>query len=269
MTLPRFVGRYEVREEIARGGFAVVVKAWDEELDCLVALKILHESLADDARIERRFVQEARLLRRVSSPNVITVHDVGRLNDGRPYFVLDYADRGTLRMRLDAPGLKRPLGSRCLLPLVEAIAEGLKAIHQAGLVHRDIKPENIFFQKTRNLVAGAANPLATGHADDSECGLVAPDERVLVGDLGIAKDVVRDGNFPTIIGGSPLYLAPEQNDASAEITAAADVYAATAVLWHAITGKPPPTPDRLDDQLTALDPAWLDVMKQGLAVDPA
>ncbi|MGB5494499.1 MAG: protein kinase, partial [Sedimenticolaceae bacterium] len=110
MTLPRFVGRYEVREEIARGGFAVVVKAWDEELDCLVALKILHESLADDARIERRFVQEARLLRRVSSPNVITVHDVGRLNDGRPYFVLDYADRGTLRMRLDAPGLKRPLG---------------------------------------------------------------------------------------------------------------------------------------------------------------
>ena len=133
MTLPRFVGRYEVREEIARGAFAVVVKAWDEELDCLVALKILHEALADDSGLERRFLQEARLLRRVSSPHVVTVHDVGRLNDGRPYFVLDYADRGTLRSRLDAPGLQRPLAGRCLLPLVEAIAEGLNAVHQAGL----------------------------------------------------------------------------------------------------------------------------------------
>ena len=116
MTLPRFVGRYEVREEIARGGFAVVVKAWDEELECLVALKILHEALATDDRIEQRFLQEARLLRRVNSPHVITVHDVGRLNDGRPYFVLDFADRGTLQDRLEGADLQRPLGGRWSRP---------------------------------------------------------------------------------------------------------------------------------------------------------
>ena len=64
MTLPRFVGRYEVREEIARGGFAVVVKAWDEELECLVALKILHESLANDDRIEQR-IEALRIIAQV------------------------------------------------------------------------------------------------------------------------------------------------------------------------------------------------------------
>src|SRR6266511_1743575 len=109
MTLPSYVGRYEVRKEIARGGFAVVVQAWDEELHSLVALKILHQNLASEEEVQLRFLEEARLLRRIRSPNVITVHDVGRLNDGRPYFVMDFADRGTLAPRLDRkPGSRAP-----------------------------------------------------------------------------------------------------------------------------------------------------------------
>src|SRR6185503_13542861 len=106
MSLPSYVGRYKVRREIARGGFAVVVQAWDEELHSLVALKILHEDLASNEEIQLRFLEEARLMRRIRSPNVVTVHDVGRLNDGRPYFVMDFADRGTL-----APRLERKAGS--------------------------------------------------------------------------------------------------------------------------------------------------------------
>ena len=101
MTLPSYVGRYEVRKEIGRGGFAVVVQAWDEELQSLVALKILHGELAHDEEFQLRFLEEARLLRRIRSSNVVTVHDVGRLNDGRPYFVMDFADRGTLAPRLE------------------------------------------------------------------------------------------------------------------------------------------------------------------------
>src|SRR5262245_58254894 len=104
MTLPSYVGRYEVRKEIASGGFALVVQAWDEELQSLVALKILHRELAHDEEVQLRFLEEARLLRRIRSSNVVTVHDVGRLNDGRPYFVMDFADRGTLAPRLDRGG---------------------------------------------------------------------------------------------------------------------------------------------------------------------
>src|SRR5262250_1480007 len=137
MTLPSYVGRYEVRKEIASGGFALVVQAWDEELQSLVALKILHRELAHDEEVQTRFLEEARLLRRIRSPNVVTVHDVGRLDDGRPYFVMDYADRGTLAPRLEyKPG--RPGGDpRSIMLLVDAVADGLSAIHEAGVVHRD------------------------------------------------------------------------------------------------------------------------------------
>ena len=76
--LPSYVGRFEVRNEIATGGFAVVLKAWDEELECFVALKILRHELAANKENQLRFLEEARLLRRIRSPNVVTVHDVGR-----------------------------------------------------------------------------------------------------------------------------------------------------------------------------------------------
>src|SRR3546814_13093191 len=77
MTLPSYVGRYRVCSEIARGGFASVVRAWDEELESLVAIKILHPNLANDEGIRTRFLDGARLLRRIRSTNVVTVHEIG------------------------------------------------------------------------------------------------------------------------------------------------------------------------------------------------
>src|SRR5262245_63382024 len=108
MSLPSCVGRYAVRQEIARGGFAIVALAWDEELASAVALKILGFAEGEaDADLQERFIKEARLLRRVRSYHVVTVHDVGRLSDGRAYFVMDLADRGTL-----ADWLKRRSSSK-------------------------------------------------------------------------------------------------------------------------------------------------------------
>src|SRR5262249_12647859 len=183
MALPSYVGRYEVRKEIARGGFAVVVQAWDEELESLVAVKILHRELANEEEVRTRFLEEARLLRRIRSPNVVTVHDVGRLEDGRPYFVMDYADRGTLAPRREHKPGSHARDAQDIMLLVDAVADGLSAIHEAGVVHRDIKPANILFQLASRGPPNGGGPATTSSAP----ALVRADERVLVGDLGIAK----------------------------------------------------------------------------------
>ena len=278
--LPAFVGRYEIRGEIDRGSFAAVALAWDEELQCQVALKILHSA---DPDTEQRFLNEARMLRRVRAPNVVTVHDIGRLSDGRPYFVLNYADRGVLADRVSGPlnisngntqtqpnSANDDNGSanlQALLYLVDALADGLTAIHAVGLVHRDIKPANILFESIRRaaVTADTQSNIQTLPASL----LVATDERVLVGDLGIAKDLTISGNEPTLLGGTPHYLAPEQLDAHATITPATDIYAASAVLWKVLTGRQPPLPDQLSDQVGMLPEFWQRIVEQGMQREPA
>lgn len=265
MTLPAYVGRYEIRDEIARGGFAVVVLAWDEELQSTVALKILHQDLAENEELQKRFLQEARLLRRVRAPNVITVHDVGRLNDGRPYFVLDFADRGTLETRLLRRSNAEVPDTQSIIALVDALADGLSALHEAGLVHRDIKPANILFQLSRR---GSANYEYGIDSKTPQHKLIIPEERILVGDLGIAKDTETRGSLPTLIGGTPHYRAPEQIDLDGVITPSADVYAATAILWNLLTGQQPPEPNLVSQRLDSLPTAWREVIEAGMALNP-
>ncbi|MBX2885017.1 MAG: protein kinase [Granulosicoccus sp.] len=318
LALPSYVGRYEIRGEIDRGSFAIVALAWDEELESQVALKILDSA---DPATEKRFLTEARLLRRVRAPNVVTVHDVGRLSDGRPYFVLDYADRGTLADRVQGPlqlgtlsQLSPPTQNyptrnqfterqftntrrteefvssdnsavpgpdadnagrlQSLLLLVDAMADGLAAIHAVGLVHRDIKPANILFESTRRTVLSTVDDdgivVKSGAAPGVESTLlVGADERVLVGDLGIAKDLSLGEDQPTLIGGTPYYLAPEQLDAKATLAPAADIYACTAVLWKVLTGRQPPASDQLTHQLSVLPEIWQPIVELGMHADPA
>ena len=265
MTLPSFVGRYEVRKEIGRGGFAVVVQAWDEELQSLVALKILHRELAHDEEVQLRFLEEARLLRRIRSSNVVTVHDVGRLNDGRPYFVMDFADRGTLTPRLDRKSGYGAPDPQSIIALVDAVADGLTAIHDAGLVHRDIKPDNILFQVARR---GQPEPDAMVAELGTRTVLVKDDERILVSDLGIAKDLMKHGSAVTVLGGTPLYQAPEQDQYDAEITPTTDIYAATALLWHILSGQKPPDTKSVESRLATLPTTWREVIEEGMAIDP-
>ena len=90
-----------MRRRIGAGGFATVWLAYDEELDSLVAVKVLADNWSEDLHVRQRFVEEGRFLRKVESPHVVPVYDAGQLEDGRPYLVMAYADQGNLVDRLD------------------------------------------------------------------------------------------------------------------------------------------------------------------------
>ena len=275
--LPEVVGRYRIKRLLGRGSFAVVALAWDEELESAVALKILHTR---NIETENKFLEEARMLRRVQSLNVIAVHDIGRMPDGSPYFVLDYASHGTLSDRLEAgiAGLDLvSIQSIQLLNFIDGLTDGLTAIHRAGLVHRDIKPANILF-----CGGGLNNSEACEQTDLTESGLhvqshvyrhlLAEDEKVLVGDLGIAKDLSKNVDHSTLVGGTPFYLAPEQAMPSQSVTRAADIYSATALLWRMLMNETPPTSSTVDARLETLpenfiEQGWQSLIKKGMAAD--
>ncbi len=249
--IPERIGRYRVSAAVGRGGFAIVVKAHDEGLDADVAVKILHGEPAFDPDLRGRFVREARLLRRVQNPHVISVFDIGELDDGRPHFVMEFAAGGVVRERFaNAPPTARDLQS-----VVLALRSGLGALHRAGIVHRDIKPDNL-------LIVGADTATATRLGADR----LHETERVVIGDLGLAKDQLVTGAGRTIVGGTPRFRAPEQLDAAATITPATDTFSATGVLWQLVTGSLPP--EDLEAEIDRVSDAWAAVFRQGLARAP-
>jgi eukaryotic-like serine/threonine-protein kinase len=113
VTTPDRFGRYRVVRRIGSGGFATVWLARDEELDAPVAVKVLADNWAHRLDVRSRFEEEARILRRADSDRVVRVHDIGELPDGRPYFVMTYADRGTQADRLADGPLPVGAARRC------------------------------------------------------------------------------------------------------------------------------------------------------------
>ena len=230
MTLAR-IGRFHVERMLGTGSFATVWLARDEDLDAWVAIKLLAEnwSYHEDAR--RRFIEEARALRRLDSDRIVRVFEAGHLADGRPYMVMEYADRGTLedRMRLRAQ-LNQPFSVREALALSVEIAECLVGVHALRIVHRDLKPSNVLFRSI------SRERQETMRRD----GVPVAAERVLLGDFGIARRL--EGALgPTMVVGSPLYMAPEQGDPARAHLAdgRSDVYAAATILYELLAGTVP------------------------------
>ncbi len=132
-------GRYHVDSRIARGGMATVYLGTDTRLDRVIALKIAHPELSDDADFVRRFIGEARSAARLSSPNVVAIFDQGpdkRLH----YIAMEYVPGRTLRQLLNERGR---LSAREALDIMAGVLSGLAAAHDAGFAHRDVKPENV------------------------------------------------------------------------------------------------------------------------------
>ncbi|RIK46718.1 MAG: hypothetical protein DCC58_02250 [Chloroflexi bacterium] len=214
------IGKYQVERRLGSGSFATVWLAYDPDLDARVAIKILANNWADDAEVKRRFQQEARMLFRLSDPRVVKVYTTGEHDDGCPYFVMDYADRGALEQRIVArQGANSAFSVQEALAISKDIAECVAVIHRAGIVHRDLKPSNVLFISDPTQPAG---------------------ERMLLGDFGIARSL-EGGSRSTIVAGSPYYMAPEQAE---EATARhadhrADIYACAVILYELLAGQVP------------------------------
>jgi tetratricopeptide (TPR) repeat protein len=197
---------------------AVVYLAEDRKLERRVALKVLRPELAASLGAER-FLREIAIAAKLSHPNILTLHDSGRIGGaegmGAPdvlYYTMPYVDGESLRDRLRREGA---LSVADALAIAREVADALDTAHAAGVVHRDIKPENILFQ--------------AGHA--------------VVSDFGIARAVLRAGSEGLteagIAVGTPAYMSPEQAVATEDLDGRTDVYALGCVLWEMLVGEPP------------------------------
>ncbi|NNF53231.1 MAG: protein kinase [Acidimicrobiales bacterium] len=249
------IDRYRVHRQLGRGAFAAVHSAADEVLDTTVALKILDIGWSRDPEIRERFIQEARLLRRLDCSAFVRVFDIGETDDGRAWFTMTLAKRGTLADRLDARGGSASWTNADLHLLIDVVSTGLDALRRADVVHRDITPRNLLID-------------TTDRPDAAKRQLFDPDERLLIADLGLAKDLSAGVDALTMLGGTPRYQAPEQLTPLSSVDHRTDLYAATAVLCEVVTGAPPPTPPELRSRLAELTEPWSRVLARGLAPAP-
>jgi len=206
-------GRYELIRQIASGGMATIYEATDTRLDRKVAVKIMHEHLANDEEFVSRFIREAKAAAALSHPNIVAVQDQGWNQSGIPavFLVMELVEGSTLRDYLFEKG---QLSTQELLHFLTPILSALAAAHKIGIVHRDIKPENI---------------------------LISQSGRVKLADFGLARgDLI--GNTMTaessVILGSVSYLSPEQVQRGVA-DSRSDIYSLGIVAFEALTGRKP------------------------------
>lgn len=211
------LGKYVVERVIGAGGMGVVVAVKHRDLQELYAMKfMLPAALANDQAVDR-FVREARAAAKLKSEHVAKVHDVGRLENGSPYMVMEHLTGRDLEATLQVQGPLTPdVAATYVLQACDAIAEA----HEAGIVHRDLKPANLFLTK---------------RANGSPC--------IKVLDFGISKSISEEQmnsmTKTSAIMGSPYYMSPEQMRSSKNVDGRTDIWALGVILYQLSTGRVP------------------------------
>ncbi len=207
-----FGARYRILRELGTGGMGVVYQAWDAELGVAVALKVIRPDVTADPQgtleVERRFKRELLLARQVTHKHVVRIHDLGEI-DGTKYITMPYIEGQDLADVLRDRG-KLPVPE--VLRIAKAIAAGLVAAHEAGVIHRDLKPENI---------------------------MIDQDGQPLIMDFGISRSVTTSTATATAAGaivGTLEYMSPEQARGVAA-DQRADVYALGLIMHDMLAGR--------------------------------
>jgi serine/threonine-protein kinase len=211
-------GKFVVERVLGVGGMGVVVAARHAQLGQQVAIKFLRRSAAENAEAVNRFLREARSAVALQSAHVVRVMDVGTLDDGLPFMIMEY---------LSGTDLGHVLDVRSVLPIEEAVDYVLQALeaiaeaHSLGIVHRDLKPSNLFLT-----IRPDGSPL------------------VKVLDFGISKAIDAGADQVSLTStamvlGSPLYMSPEQVRSTKNVDTRTDVWALGVILYELIAGAPP------------------------------
>jgi serine/threonine protein kinase len=203
------LGHYEVLQVLGKGGFGIVLRAFDETLQRVVAVKVLAPQLAATSPARKRFLREAQSSARVRHENVVQVYAVEE--QPLPYLVMEFIPGETLQQRCDRTG---PLAVPEVLRIGRQIAEGLAAAHATGLIHRDVKPANVLIEP-------------------------GPNEHVKLTDFGLAR-AADDASLSQsgIVAGTPMYMAPEQAQGD-RLDHRADLFSLGSVLYVMSAGRPP------------------------------
>jgi serine/threonine-protein kinase len=228
-----------------------------------VAIKVLHADVAKMAETMARFEREAQAAGRIGSEHIVEVLDLGSLQSGDRYMVMELMDGDSLSQRIRSRG---KLSANELYPIARQLLDALSAAHNAGIVHRDLKPDNVFLLRSRR-----------GSADF-----------VKLLDFGISKfsgsnaqlSMTRTGS----VMGTPYYMAPEQAKGARDLDHRVDLYAVGIVLYEALTGQVPfhaetfnqllfkivlEDPKPIEELVPDLDPELVAIVKKGMAREPA
>jgi hypothetical protein len=212
-TLPRTIGRYEIRRELGRGMMGVVYEALDPALGRIIALKTIQLAFAVDHErrrsFEERFLTEARAAASLSHPGIVVVHDVGQDSaTGTLYIALEFLEGHTLAKVVEAG---KPIEWREALGITRTVAQALHHAHTHGVIHRDIKPANI---------------------------MILPTGEPKIMDFGIAKVETSHLTATGQFFGTPLYMSPEQAQGQ-KVDARSDLFSLGALAYALLTGQQP------------------------------
>ena len=220
------IGKYEIVEELGRGGMGVVYKAYDPVMEREVAIKVVSDILMAKPGMKDRFLREARTAGKLSHENITIVHDVGE-DEGRPFIVMEYLRGEDLGHLIES---KRPLSLEEKLRYAIQICRGLAFLHAQGFIHRDIKPANI------RVVSG----------------------KVKIMDFGIARTAASELTKSGAIIGTPFYMSPEQVRGQ-KVDHRSDMFSFGVLFYELLSGEKPFTgeePTTVMFKIVHEDPPW-------------